>query len=375
MPCPYRVKSKNVFYCGKRIPLECKISICPFGPRIWLILVKGDMNKDRCWHVIENKYTQLGIDEAIEKCKAEGGYVIKSMTFKSKTFFRLKKNEKKKDTFERALDLTTFFDLRKIEDGKNVKIAIVDSGVSEGQDIQAISIRGSTLDLEEHGSHIVQILKELLPLADLTMIKVPGEVFADYMLLNALKKAEELRPHAINLSIQSETPSAGDDPVSIYLNYLADKGIITCVAAGNGGPRPLSVGAPGAAKNVLAIGGVNTSGHVLSWSSRGPTLDGRVKPDLSAPGQFVFGDYYLKGTSFAAPWATAMAGVLNRDLKHVKLAMRILAMSTSPFPSYILSKKAPAFLRTVKMMIDPRCIGGYGILNAVQAHEWMKEII
>ena len=44
--------------------------------------------------------------------------------------------------------------------------------------------------------------------------------------------------------------------------------------------------APSTAKNVLSIGAstTNPSGNVANFSSQGPSLDGRVKPDLVAPG-------------------------------------------------------------------------------------------
>ncbi len=62
-----------------------------------------------------------------------------------------------------------------------------------------------------------------------------------------------------------------------------------------------------AGKNVLAIGNIDWNDELLSSSSRGPTPDGRIKPDLSALGQ---NDYttgpnnsyrYSSGTSAAAP--------------------------------------------------------------------------
>lgn len=57
-------------------------------------------------------------------------------------------------------------------------------------------------------------------------------------------------------------------------------------SAGNSGPGADTIGAPATSKNVLTVGalqhGNNTS--VVSFSSRGPTDDGRIKPDIQAPG-------------------------------------------------------------------------------------------
>lgn len=81
------------------------------------------------------------------------------------------------------------------------------------------------------------------------------------------------------------------------------------VAAGNAGPTAGSVGSPGTAKNVLTVGASETSNpaaaagdgcgqtiidgddarDIADFSSRGPTADGRIKPDIVAPGTFVHG--------------------------------------------------------------------------------------
>ena len=132
----------------------------------------------------------------------------------------------------------------------------------------------------------------------------------------------------------------------------------------------MTIGSPGAAEWALTVGGVNTSGKVLRWSSRGPTLDKRIKPDVSAPGQFVLGDFYLKGTSFATPFATAIAGVVNRDVKHAKITQKIVSLSSSPFPEFLYASTRRREIFELRKNIDVRNIGGYGIVNAVRAAEW-----
>tara|TARA_B100001559_G_C16498024_1_gene621847 strand:- start:415 stop:3663 length:3249 start_codon:yes stop_codon:yes gene_type:complete len=103
-------------------------------------------------------------------------------------------------------------------------------------------------------------------------------------------------------------------------------------AAGN--DRDSGVSPPGTAKNVITIGGHKNrySGapdEMYYWSSRGPTDDGRIKPDLVAPGDYVrscksqeadsaqgswSNTWYLEysGTSMATP-AAAGASVLVRE--------------------------------------------------------------
>lgn len=79
-------------------------------------------------------------------------------------------------------------------------------------------------------------------------------------------------------------------------------------AAGNSGSGPDTIGAPGTGKNVITVGasenvraiggadgcgvpdtGANSARDVIDFSSRGPTDDGRLKPDVVAPGTHVTG--------------------------------------------------------------------------------------
>ena len=64
------------------------------------------------------------------------------------------------------------------------------------------------------------------------------------------------------------------------------EGLMIAFSAGNDGPGGSSVGHPGHAKNALTVGALNhgNSLTVASFSSRGPTSDGRRKPDIQAPG-------------------------------------------------------------------------------------------
>ncbi len=58
------------------------------------------------------------------------------------------------------------------------------------------------------------------------------------------------------------------------------------MSAGNDGPGAGTLGSPGNAKNALTVGALLHGGltGIASFSSRGPTADGRTKPDITAPG-------------------------------------------------------------------------------------------
>lgn len=68
----------------------------------------------------------------------------------------------------------------------------------------------------------------------------------------------------------------------------ASKGIIVCNSAGNEGDGAWRhTGVPADARGIIAVGAMDNSGNRASFSSVGPTADGRIKPDLIAPGDMV----------------------------------------------------------------------------------------
>ncbi|MDI1321302.1 MAG: S8 family serine peptidase [Algoriphagus sp.] len=98
--------------------------------------------------------------------------------------------------------------------------------------------------------------------------------------------------------------------------FAAKKGILVVNSAGNYGAGVSSLVAPADAKGILAIGSVNKDLTVSGFSSRGPTGDGRIKPDLAAMGN---GTALIRsngtvgfsnGTSFSAPQISALAAGL-----------------------------------------------------------------
>ncbi len=99
-------------------------------------------------------------------------------------------------------------------------------------------------------------------------------------------------------------------------NLAAERGILVVNSMGSEGPGSTSLWAPADGAHVLAVGAVNRDGLVLSFSGRGPTADGRVKPDLVALGSSVVvatqnsGYSWASGTSFATPLVSGAAALV-----------------------------------------------------------------
>ncbi len=115
----------------------------------------------------------------------------------------------------------------------------------------------------------------------------------------------------------------------------ASRGIILVNAAGNSGRNSWHyIGAPADARGVLSVGAVDTSSRIASFSSRGPTSDNRIKPDIMAQGRNAFVINFQSGapntsngTSFSSP---IIAGVVacfwqaypNKTANEIKNAIR-----------------------------------------------------
>jgi hypothetical protein len=127
-------------------------------------------------------------------------------------------------------------------------------------------------------------------------------------------------------------PAAGaygsnDADVDYVANKLED--LLVVFSAGNDGPGATTIGSPGNAKNALTVGALGHAGSVAvaGFSSRGPTADGRTKPDIMAPGSSTIsaaGDSNttgtveapltkpLSGTSMAAPTVAGNAVLMRQ---------------------------------------------------------------
>lgn len=105
--------------------------------------------------------------------------------------------------------------------------------------------------------------------------------------------------------------------ITIAGDIMASLGVLVVNSAGNYGPGPITIGAPADGNYVLAVGAVKSNGTISSFSSMGPTSDGRIKPEVMAMGSSVVvadtsGNGYgtSNGTSFSCPLVAGAAALV-----------------------------------------------------------------
>lgn len=80
-------------------------------------------------------------------------------------------------------------------------------------------------------------------------------------------------------------PFDGTNYISRKVDWAVEQGVVVVTMAGNLGPGDRTIKAPGDSKLAITVGATNQNGTAIVQSSgRGPTLDGRIKPDIVAPG-------------------------------------------------------------------------------------------
>jgi Subtilase family len=111
----------------------------------------------------------------------------------------------------------------------------------------------------------------------------------------------------------------GDVAVTtVAADSAARRGILIVTSAGNDGPGFRTISTPADGDSVLAAGAEDSLGVIAAFSSRGPTADGRLKPDFTAPGVavcVVTGTDVVRrmsGTSFSTPLLAASAALVKQ---------------------------------------------------------------
>lgn len=220
--------------------------------------------------------------------------------------------------------------------------------------------------VDPHGTHVAGILgadwdrddgsvmRGMCPTINLIDIRVTRADGSsdEFVIMSALQfirhlnaNSDRMAVHGVNMSLSLEHDAAvyacGRTPVCEEAERTISSGVVVVAAAGNHGYRrilsessqpfdqycPVSITDPGNAENVITVGSTHRlephSYGVSYFSSRGPTGDGRIKPDLVAPGEKIYAPALhndairLDGTSMAAPHVSGAAAMLMA--RHIEL--------------------------------------------------------
>ncbi|MDH7477587.1 MAG: S8 family serine peptidase [Candidatus Bathyarchaeota archaeon] len=155
----------------------------------------------------------------------------------------------------------------------------------------------------------------------------------------------------ISMSLGGVVFADGEEPEDLLVDAATEAGITVVTGSSNAGPAQLEVGTPGSAKTAITVGAAMDPIHewvygdiylwayygqpagnglgddlwyphdyisIADFSGRGPTADGRLKPDVVATGSVCFlgphSDGYIRigsGVSFSTPQVSGVAALLN----------------------------------------------------------------
>jgi subtilisin family serine protease len=205
-----------------------------------------------------------------------------------------------------------------------------------------------------------------------------------------------LRVHGVNLSVgyefDAEMFACGQSPICAEVNRLVQSGVAVVAAAGNTGfgtvaasVRPTKVGLsntindPGNAEMAITVGATHRDSPytygVSYFSSKGPTGDGRLKPDLVAPGERITscgaGKRLQKATASAGQSSDGAAYYMEDSgtsmaAPHVSGAIAAFLSIRREFIGKPLEVKR-IFLSTASPLGRERYFEGHGLLDLIRA--------
>jgi len=242
--------------------------------------------------------------------------------------------------------------------GEGISWAVLDTGIKADHDYfktEPHVVKNNSYNFTDepyedtvgHGTHVAGIIRKIAPKTKLYDFKVLGKkggtsfmiIEAMYLIRKINFEARHLVIHGANLSLGGPVPvgsyGCGFSPECEEANRLVDSGVVVCIAASNDGYKTLAtisggneldyfptfldmgISDPGNAEKVITVGSTHkTLPHkygISFFSSKGPTGDGRFKPDVVAPGERInsagiaskSNEVALSGTSMATPHVSA----------------------------------------------------------------------
>jgi len=148
---------------------------------------------------------------------------------------------------------------------------------------------------------------------------------------------------------------------SIAASMAADMGIVVCNSAGNSGPSSPSMSAPPDAFDILTCGAVDAIGNLASFSSRGPTADLRIKPEVTAQGVSTSCATSTDDNTYSTRSGTSLSTPLVAGAT-------CLLIQTKPY--YTPRQIRWALMETADNAATPDNNNGWGIIDVDAALSW-----
>lgn len=246
--------------------------------------------------------------------------------------------------------------------GKGIGVCVLDTGIWAGHPdfggrVRAfcdfVDFRKTAYDDNGHGTHVAGILagdgvaskgkfKGIAPGCEIVALKVLDQLGngSRDTLLRAFEWVLENRElytiRVVNISVGTTCRGECDNRALVDgVDRLWDEGLVVVAAAGNQGPRPGSVTAPGSSRKVITVGSSDLLTGKGAVSGRGPTQECICKPDIVTPGNKIIscssetGKLYgiKSGTSMSTPvisGAAAMKLEQQPGLSNVEIKQMLL---------------------------------------------------
>lgn len=261
--------------------------------------------------------------------------------------------------------------------GKGVTIAVLDSGVAPHPDFgtrllgQIDFVNGRSLPYDDngHGTHVAGCAagdgsidaRYAGPAQEANILSMKvlsgsgsgatsGIVKA---IQTAVEMKEDLNIRVINMSLGGPASKNGErDPINMAIKAAKEAGITVIVAAGNEGPDPKTVGSPGNSLNAITVGALddkNTADRSddipASFSSRGPTPDGDIKPDVMAPGVSIMAALSMQSETYERAESSAAVHKVIQALDNMPFAV----LQQQPNELFAAAGIGPATAEKIKM--------------------------
>ncbi len=148
---------------------------------------------------------------------------------------------------------------------------------------------------------------------------------------------------------------------TIAANTAVDLGIVVCISMGNSGPASGTLTPPADAFENISVGAVTSTGGLANFSSRGPTFDGRIKPEVCARG-------VSDAIATASGNNTYSSG--NGTSYSTPLVAGVACLILEQHPNYPPQLVRRALMESADNTATPDNNFGWGIVDALGAVNW-----